>query len=103
MDIRSELAFYGAYHSNHANQLVHAVFVPLILWSAFLMLGLFHRSLSFFLYLAYAIYYIYLDLHVGAVAALFYALLWYSSDHMVSLTEKKRPKKDFYFNSWICF
>lgn len=28
-----ELVLYGAYHNNLYNQIVHAIFVPLILWS----------------------------------------------------------------------
>jgi len=33
LDIQSQLAFYGAYHSNRYNQLIHFVFVPVILFS----------------------------------------------------------------------
>eukprot|EP00873_Tetraselmis_striata_P040999 jgi/Tetstr1/461263/TSEL_006391.t1 len=32
-DLVSQLSFYGAYHSNKINQLIHFVFVPLISWS----------------------------------------------------------------------
>jgi len=32
-DIYSQFAFYGSYHSNRINVLIHIVFVPLILWS----------------------------------------------------------------------
>lgn len=28
-----ELTFYGAYHNNPVNQLIHFIFVPLILWT----------------------------------------------------------------------
>ena len=31
LDLKEQLAFYGAYHSNPLNQLIHFVFVPLIL------------------------------------------------------------------------
>lgn len=33
-DLKDQLSFYGAYHSTPLNQLVHFLFVPLILWSA---------------------------------------------------------------------
>ncbi|KAI0343177.1 DUF962-domain-containing protein [Trametopsis cervina] len=33
-DVRKQLAFYGAYHSNPVNVLVHIFGVPLLLWSA---------------------------------------------------------------------
>lgn len=38
-DLRRQLAFYGAYHSHPINQLIHLVFVPLILWSVAVWLG----------------------------------------------------------------
>lgn len=34
LNFHDQLAFYGAYHNNKWNQLVHFVFVPLIYWSA---------------------------------------------------------------------
>ncbi|KAK7470946.1 hypothetical protein VKT23_002361 [Stygiomarasmius scandens] len=33
-DVNTQLTFYGAYHSNRINVLIHIVCVPLILWSA---------------------------------------------------------------------
>ncbi|THV05454.1 DUF962-domain-containing protein [Dendrothele bispora CBS 962.96] len=33
-DVDTQLTFYGAYHSNRVNVLIHIVCVPLILWSA---------------------------------------------------------------------
>lgn len=32
-NLKEQLAFYGSYHSNPINQAIHAIFVPLILWS----------------------------------------------------------------------
>jgi 2-hydroxy fatty acid dioxygenase len=32
-NLLDQLTFYGAYHSNPINQLIHFIFVPLILWS----------------------------------------------------------------------
>ena len=32
-DLLQQLTFYGAYHSNPWNQLIHFFFVPCILWS----------------------------------------------------------------------
>jgi hypothetical protein len=28
----AQLAFYGAYHHNHVNILIHVVFVPILIW-----------------------------------------------------------------------
>ncbi|KAG2445739.1 hypothetical protein HXX76_000345 [Chlamydomonas incerta] len=33
LNLREQLAFYGAYHNHPINQLIHFVFVPAILWS----------------------------------------------------------------------
>ncbi|KAJ7638582.1 hypothetical protein FB45DRAFT_903290 [Roridomyces roridus] len=32
-DVKSQLTFYGAYHSNPVNVLIHVICVPLLLWS----------------------------------------------------------------------
>ena len=34
-NLTDQLAFYGAYHHNKWNQLIHLIFVPAIMWSAF--------------------------------------------------------------------
>ncbi len=34
LNFYDQLSFYGAYHHNKWNQLVHFIFVPLIFWSA---------------------------------------------------------------------
>ena len=90
--LATELAFYGAYHSNFANQIVHLIFVPLILWSAFILLGLIHRSLAFALWIAYSLFFLSLDPAVGMFASCFYFLVWYSADVIVRRTEKQGPK-----------
>lgn len=33
LDLETQLAFYGSYHSHPLNQAIHFVFVPLILWT----------------------------------------------------------------------
>ncbi|KXX75231.1 hypothetical protein MMYC01_208682 [Madurella mycetomatis] len=35
LDLEKQLTFYGAYHNNHVNVVIHIVCVPLILFSAF--------------------------------------------------------------------
>ncbi|KAJ7068006.1 hypothetical protein C8F01DRAFT_1116529 [Mycena amicta] len=37
LDVQEQLTFYGAYHANRINVLIHIICVPLILWSAFVM------------------------------------------------------------------
>ncbi|KAG8923660.1 hypothetical protein FRC01_012507 [Tulasnella sp. 417] len=36
-DVEHQLVFYGAYHSHKVNVAIHMVFVPTILWTAFVM------------------------------------------------------------------
>ena len=38
MGLIDELVFYGSYHNNKWNQLIHFLFVPSILWSAYVLL-----------------------------------------------------------------
>jgi uncharacterized membrane protein YGL010W len=38
-NLRDQLAFYGAYHHNKWNQLIHFIFVPAIMWSALVWLA----------------------------------------------------------------
>jgi len=33
-DLETALGFYGSYHNNRINQIIHVVFVPVIVWSA---------------------------------------------------------------------
>jgi len=40
MNLIDQLTFYGSYHHNKGNQAVHIIFVPLILWSAWIFLAL---------------------------------------------------------------
>ena len=94
VNIADELASYGAYHTNHANQIIHIICVPMILWSAFLLLGMFvHRSVPFFAWLAYSLFYFYLDPLVGTVATAFYFGIWSSCDKLLAAQEEKRGAK----------
>lgn len=90
--LMKELVFYGSYHNNKWNQLIHVVFVPAILWSFFVMLCHTREFLplstavasagapavvsanlvgnaAFLVYAVYAVYYVSLDLVAGAFAA----------------------------------
>jgi uncharacterized membrane protein YGL010W len=97
MDLASELAFYGAYHSNYENQLIHILCVPLLLWSALLILGLAtkQRLVPLGVTLLYVGFYLYLDLVVGTVCAVFYLLVWKSAD-LLLLANKTNTK-----STWI--
>ncbi|GAV99444.1 duf962 domain-containing protein [Lentinula edodes] len=38
-DVNTQLTFYGAYHNNKINILIHVICVPLIMWSAMVLLA----------------------------------------------------------------
>jgi len=37
-NLEDALAFYGSYHNNRINQIIHVIFVPCIVWTAFVIL-----------------------------------------------------------------
>lgn len=39
LNLLEQLAFYGSYHSNRINQLIHFVFVPCIIWTLLIWLS----------------------------------------------------------------
>jgi len=73
-ELLSQLSFYGAYHNNPYNQLIHIIFVPLIQWGLILGLNYFGTivaneflesinlplTLGTFAILGYQLYYLYL-------------------------------------------
>lgn len=89
--IVEELGFYGAYHSNFENQLIHIVCVPMILWSALLLVGKLSASrLAPVLVVGtYGVYYISLDKQVGSLAALFYLAVWRNADALLRANNKR--------------
>lgn len=92
--IAEELAFYGAYHSNFENQVIHIIFVPMIMWSAFVMVGLVtHRFVPFLAWLAYAGFYLYLDPVMGSLATAFYFAIWYLADMLITAPTTKKGAK----------
>ncbi|KAJ4472195.1 hypothetical protein J3R30DRAFT_3709644 [Lentinula aciculospora] len=87
-DVNTQLTFYGAYHNNKINVLIHVICVPLIMWSAMVLLASaphpsflpeyhqeFNKGLVLelnypaLLFIAYETYYLILE----PVAALLYA------------------------------
>uniref|UniRef100_A0A0V0HEX5 Putative ovule protein n=1 Tax=Solanum chacoense TaxID=4108 RepID=A0A0V0HEX5_SOLCH len=95
-DLEKQFAFYGAYHSNPVNILIHMVFVWPILFTALILFdftpSLFnlppiqlceHSSLvlnyGFLFTLGYALFYVCLDKKAGSLAALLCLICWVSS------------------------
>ena len=94
-DLEKQFAFYGAYHSNRINILIHLVFVWPILFTALLLLAYskplapqlpvmaalpFHEYMvlnySFVFSAVYALYYISLEPKSGSLGALLVLLCW---------------------------
>lgn len=101
MDMMEQLASYGAYHSHPINQLIHVIFVPVIIFTMMVFVsqipsvwkvspegsigGLISVLVgnngcdinpSFLVFAVYALYYVALDVKVGSSAALYLYLLY---------------------------
>eukprot|EP01130_Rhizamoeba_saxonica_P010131 TRINITY_DN4155_c0_g2_i2.p1 TRINITY_DN4155_c0_g2~~TRINITY_DN4155_c0_g2_i2.p1 ORF type:complete len:149 (+),score=11.45 TRINITY_DN4155_c0_g2_i2:35-448(+) len=89
MDLKKQLAFYGEFHHSYWNKIVHIACVPLIQFTAFLMIAQTAHwfqiniisdnyytaiSVSSILMLLHAIYYCLLDLTMGIVASLIFLI-----------------------------
>ncbi|XP_034906708.1 2-hydroxy-palmitic acid dioxygenase mpo1 [Populus alba] len=104
-DLEKHFAFYGAYHSNPINILIHMIFVWPIFFATSLILyftpplfnlpqvelSLFGSNdvvlflnIGFFLVIIYALFYICLDPKAGSLAALFCGFCWVSSCFVAS-------------------
>ncbi|OAY50055.1 2-hydroxy-palmitic acid dioxygenase mpo1 [Manihot esculenta] len=98
-DLEKHFAFYGAYHSNPINIVIHMIFVWPIFFTALLLLyftpSLFNLKFSLFGYDAfllfnfgflfafiYAVFYICLDAKAGSLAALLCAFCWVASSFL---------------------
>lgn len=98
-DLEKHFAFYGAYHSNPVNILIHTVFVWPIFFTSLVLLyftpsicqlfnvqpqcflashGLF-LNLGFFFALLYAGFYVCMDIKAGSLAALLCMVCWVGS------------------------
>ncbi|KPM39960.1 hypothetical protein AK830_g6632 [Neonectria ditissima] len=72
LDLERQLTFYGAYHHNSVNIVIHMICVPLILVSAFTMATYTGTLINLPTWLTVP----YLDLNLGTIAAFTYASLY---------------------------
>jgi len=94
-DLKEQLSFYGAYHSNKWNILIHCICVPLIMWSALVWLsGLEFASLnlsngmsdavklnaSLVFVMIYGGYYLSLEPQAGALATGILLFFWVTAN-----------------------
>jgi uncharacterized membrane protein YGL010W len=101
-DLERHFAFYGAYHSNPINVLIHIIFVWPIFFTALVLLyftpalytpspqiGLFQSgflvfNFGFLLALIYASFYVAFDKKAGALAALLCFACWVGASFLAS-------------------
>ncbi|KAG8421662.1 hypothetical protein J3458_003521 [Metarhizium acridum] len=72
LDLEHHLTFYGAYHHNSVNKVIHIICVPIILISAFCMATYSGTLIQTPSWLSVP----YLDLNLGTIAALMYTALY---------------------------
>ncbi|KAI0036022.1 DUF962-domain-containing protein [Vararia minispora EC-137] len=74
-DLKAQMAFYGAYHSNATNVTIHRICVPFIQWSAQVLLTLLATNPSWFPAFHYQLGpYIQFEFNWAAVQAIIYVL-----------------------------
>ncbi|KAF3329177.1 endoplasmic reticulum membrane protein C16E8.02 [Carex littledalei] len=97
-DLENHFAFYGAYHSNPINILIHTIFVWPILYTALVLFQftptLFSFALaddkvvalnfSFVFALIYAVFYVLMDRKAGSLAAILCFLCWIGSESLAT-------------------
>lgn len=105
LDLEKHFAFYGAYHSNPINIIIHIIFVWPIVFTALLLLyfttpicdpsqlgfspsvtldGVLRLNLGFIFTVVYALFYICLDKKSGFVAALMCFSCWVGSSFLAA-------------------
>ncbi|CAN8292556.1 unnamed protein product [Cochlearia groenlandica] len=95
LDLEKHFAFYGAYHSNPINILIHIVFVWPIVFTALLLLhsatpiyetldGVLRFNVGFVATVVYALFYICLDKKSGFLAALMCFSCWVGSSFLAA-------------------
>lgn len=92
LDVEDQLSFYGAYHTNPYNQILHVICVPLI-WTTFIVwlayLPKFHSSLPYWcnvslvVYLMYAGFYAALDFETAMIVDAVYLVLFFLANKIV--------------------
>ncbi|XP_074316955.1 2-hydroxy-palmitic acid dioxygenase MPO1-like [Silene latifolia] len=85
-NLEKHFAFYGAYHSNPINILIHMVFVWPILFSG-LMLGfylpmVFFPNQALFTTIVFSVSYICMDKKAGSLGALLCFLCWFGASNL---------------------
>lgn len=86
-DLEKHFAFYGAYHSNPANVVIHAIFVWPIFFTLLILLHFLHLgllNLGLVVALLYAVFYFLMDPKAGSIAGLLCFLCWAAADGLAA-------------------
>lgn len=101
-NFKEELAFYGSYHQDPRNQLIHFIFVPLIWWTANIWMcyvSLFkfrgHQiSWGTVMLMLYVLYYLSLDTRGGGAFSVVLTAMYLISTELVKRERAKVGSKD---------
>ena len=79
-NLEKQFSFYGAYHSNNVNKIIHVICVPAILWTSLVWLSNIPsiysgKDIGFEIAIFYGLYYIVLEPHAGVSIIIFLFLL----------------------------
>ena len=64
-DLEKALTFYQKYHNEWRNILIHFIFVPILLYTGFVIVHNIFPVVTFLAFICYSTYYIYLDPVIG--------------------------------------
>ncbi|XP_020594670.1 uncharacterized endoplasmic reticulum membrane protein YGL010W-like, partial [Phalaenopsis equestris] len=96
LDLEKQFSFYGAYHSNPVNVLLHIIFVWPIFFTSLILFyftpPLFHLpvfggldlNFAFISVVFYSLFYVALDKKAGSLAALLCFLCWFGSQALAA-------------------
>lgn len=103
MELRSQLGFYKYYHYNTVNVLIHAVFIPIILYSSLAILSdveLLNWRGNTLLSVLYSLFYIYLSVPTGLLfSVIFVAMNTAISNGVLASTKEKWS---LFILGWVC-
>lgn len=98
--IENNLAFYGAFHTNPVNIIIHIIFVPMLWFSGCVIIAYLSQinslpiffNLSTIVYAFYAFVYISLDHITGSIASIIYFFLYLLANYIVYIDRARHHK-----------
>ena len=81
--LEEKLIFYESYHHNLYNKIIHIFFVPMLLYTGFIMINYFNETAGLLGLLGYSGYYIYLDLFGGLSYSVILYLMYLGREQFI--------------------